>query len=500
MRAHHGRVYVTKRELISFKCKIVKYLMQTNNIAYSPDMKKVPLYGAEEINSISSKIAIDLLVKTLTNPITSNPHLLKTAANGTNIPSYMKPAIYLLEDEVKQQQYAYEDRSPIKRKLEQLIEPTGLYEVVDGELYKEYKKHTWLHTPAEFQSYQSPTKENNKSNNSNENMNNITDVNNINGGEESHNIATESPNKIGSFREAIDNSDQNANIMQHNQPDHPGKDSMVTIMEQAAQDTTNVNSVDNTNKLPSEIQAQATTVNNTHNLGEELRNIMEGQNNANDDMTLAVDNIGANLLMTQDYAAVYQEIDDMYATDEHQLSGTSTPNRSDLSDDNDSNGPQYSPEGSRHTHERDDECDSDSNEGTNNRNRIIELEDKETQTEEYEEDSIADTLSVSTVEDLHEDWANITGKYPVSDIILRVNHPGKYVHTKIHPMSLHKQVFNIKPYYKLPNVRQQTAGTKPQHELIHVPQNHANPNHVREHLQTTMHLMIIYGNIGTMTK
>ena len=112
MRAHHGRVYVTKRELISFKCKIVKYLMQTNNIAYSPDMKKVPLYGAEEINSISSKIAIELLVKTLTNPITSNPHLLKTAANGTNIPSYMKPAIYLLEDEVKRQQYEFEDRSP----------------------------------------------------------------------------------------------------------------------------------------------------------------------------------------------------------------------------------------------------------------------------------------------------------------------------------------------------------------------------------------------------
>ena len=60
-----------------------------------------------------------------------------------------------------------------------------------------------------------------------------------------------------------------------------------------------------------------------------MRSIMEGQNNATDAMTAAVDNTGANLLMTQDYAAVYQEIDDMYATDDHQLSDTSTKNLSD---------------------------------------------------------------------------------------------------------------------------------------------------------------------------
>jgi hypothetical protein len=55
------------------------------------------------------------------------------------------------------------------------------------------------------------------------------------------------------------------------------------------------------------------------------------------------------------------------------------------------------------------------------------MDNKETQTEEYE-DSIADTLSVSTFKDLYVDWANISGKYPESDIILRVNHPGKYTH------------------------------------------------------------------------
>jgi hypothetical protein len=44
MRLHHGRVYVTKREFISYKCKLIKHLMHTYNIAFSPDMKQVPLF------------------------------------------------------------------------------------------------------------------------------------------------------------------------------------------------------------------------------------------------------------------------------------------------------------------------------------------------------------------------------------------------------------------------------------------------------------------------
>jgi hypothetical protein len=67
-------------------------------------------------------------------------------------------------------------------------------------------------------------------------------------------------------------------------------------------------------------------------------------------------------------------------------------------------------------------------------------------------------------------------------------------------MSLHKQVFNFKPYYELHDTRQQKDGKDMTYELIHVPQNHANPNLIREHIQATMNLMIIYGNIGTMTK
>jgi hypothetical protein len=121
-----------------------------------------------------------------------------------------------------------------------------------------------------------------------------------------------------------------------------------------------------------------------------------------DAMTSATDNTGANLLMTQDYAAVYQKVDDMYATNENQLSEISTQNPSDDSDIDD---PQYSPEGSHNTHISDNEYDREHSEGITNRERRkrrTKLDDKETQTEEYE-DSIADTLSVSTVDDMHDD-------------------------------------------------------------------------------------------------
>jgi hypothetical protein len=366
MRLHHGRVYVTKRELISFKSKIIKHLMQKNNIAYSPDMKRVPLYDNEEVNSISSKSAIEMLVMTITNPITAIPNILKTAANGTNIPSYMRPAIYFLEDEVKQQQYDYDDRSPVRRKLEQLIDPKGLYDVEDGEIFNEYKKHIWLHTPSTSQPYQSPAKERNDATQSKDNRDGVDEDNNSTGIGDSNISAAKPSIRQESPKEDCDSSDSrngNDKSLQGKEYEYTRDGAIITNMEQKAQEKQTEHTANTPTKLPSNKPSESTSVYDNYNIGDDMRNIMEGHKAVMDAIALAADNTGSNLLLTQDYAAVYQEVDDMYATDDNQLSETSTQNPSEESDRDD---PQYSPEGSHSTHVSSNECDRDHLIGTTN--------------------------------------------------------------------------------------------------------------------------------------